>query len=161
MKQKMIHTPPAPMPERPEFRELPEAPRLIMEAARLLKHRVRSGESAEGCMAQHAARALMAHLAVAGSISQLTLADRTRFSTPTVSVLLRKMEAEGYVCRIRDPQDGRVMLVSLTEKGRAFDREHLSRISENDKRAMAGFTPAEEALLADMLRRISANLKER
>lgn len=160
MKKKELLTPPAAMPEREELRDLPQAPRLLMDVSRLLRYRVRSGEEAAGVMKQHAARLLMAHLAVCGEASQLTLAEKTHFSTPTVSILLRKMEDEGYVARVPSVRDRRVMLVSLTEKGKTFDREHLNRILENDRRATAGFTAEEEALLVSLLSRMYENLKE-
>jgi DNA-binding MarR family transcriptional regulator len=153
---------PASMPDREELRGLPQAPRMIMDISRMLRYRVvRGGEQGGGVMHQRAARLLMAHLAVGGKMSQLALAEKTHFSTPTVSILLRKMEKEGYVARVPDERDRRVMLVSLTEKGIAFDREHLNRISENDRRATAGFTLEEEALLVSLLARIEENLKEK
>ncbi|MBQ8338912.1 MAG: winged helix-turn-helix transcriptional regulator [Clostridia bacterium] len=161
MKEKLQNAaPPAAMPDRAELQALPRAPRLIMDVARQLRYRVRRGEE-PGVMSQHAARVLMAHLAVCGEASQLTLAEKTHFSTPTVSILLRKMEGEGYVCRRPDQHDRRVMLVALTEKGHAFDREHLNLITENDRCAMQGFTPAEEEQLAALLQRVYENLKER
>jgi len=160
MKEHLPNGPAPAMPERVELQSLPQAPRLIMDVARQLRYRVRRNE-ATGVMSQHAARVLMAHLAVLGEASQLTLAEKTHFSTPTVSILLRKMEAEGYVCRRPDQKDRRVMLVALSEKGRAFDREHLNLITENDRCAMEGFTPAEEAQLTALLQRVYENLKER
>ena len=150
-----------PLPEREELQGLPEAPRLLMDISRLLRYRVRSGEAGNDVMSGHAARILVAHLAVLGVASQLTLAEKTRFSTPTVSVLLRKMEADGYVARTPDKKDRRVMMVSLTEKGKRFDREHLNRILENDRRATKGFTAEEEATLVTLLSRMYDNLKER
>lgn len=161
MKKQQLSVPPVPMPEREELRDLPQAPRLLMDVSRLLCYRVRNGEPTEGVMNQHAARILMAHLAVLREASQLTLAEKTHFSTPTVSILLRKMEEEGYVKRTPDQKDRRVMLVTLTEQGRTFDREHLNRILENDRRATAGFTPEEEAMLVSLLTRMYENLKER
>ena len=161
MKKEIFSVMPASMPEREELRGLPRAPRIIMDISRMLRYRVRGGEQGAGVMQSHAARLLMAHLAVGGKMSQLSLAEKTHFSTPTVSILLRKMEQEGYVVRVPDERDRRVMLVSLTEKGIAFDREHLNRISENDRRATAGFTPEEEALLVSLLARIEENLKEK
>lgn len=158
-KQAFLST--SPMPERPELRGLPRAPRVLMDVARVLRYRARGEEGMSGVMSQHAARVLMAHLAVLGSASQLTLAEKTRFSTPTVSILLRKMEAEGYVCRTPDQNDRRVMLVNLSEKGARFDREQLARICENDRRATRGFTPEEEATLVSLLERMYENLKER
>ena len=151
---------PHPLPEREELQGLPEAPRLLMDISRLLRYRVRSGEMGEDVMQARAARILVAHLAVLGSASQLTLAEKTRFSTPTVSILLRKMEKGGYVKRTPDKKDRRVMMVSLTEKGKRFDREHLSRILESDRRATKGFTAEEEAMLVSFLARMYDNLKE-
>ena len=160
METKLQGGAPPNMPERAELQASSLAPRLIIDVARQLRYRVRRNEG-DGVMSQHAARALMAHLAVCGEASQLTLAEKTGFSTPTVSILLRKMEAEGYVCRRADEHDRRVMLVTLTEKGREFDRMHLSLITENDRVAMQGFTLEEEAQLTALLTRIFENLKER
>ena len=161
MGSEIFHVMPPSLPEREELRGLPQAPRMIMDISRLLRHRAHDGEPTGGVMQSHAARALMAHLAVGGKMSQLLLADKTHFSTPTVSVLLRKMEQEGYVERVPDEKDRRVMLVSLTEKGAAFDREHLSRISESDRRATAGFSAEEQAQLVSFLTRIQDNLREK
>ncbi|MBQ9098682.1 MAG: winged helix DNA-binding protein [Clostridia bacterium] len=150
---------PAP-PEREELREVPKAPRLIIEISRLLRFRVRQ-EVNEGVMAQNTARLVLSHLAVQDRVTQLELVRLTRLKAPTVSVLLRRMEAEGYVTRTPDEEDRRAVRVSLTEKGREFDRRHLSRISTNDHAAMAGFTAEEEALLLSLLSRIRDNLSER
>ena len=79
---------------------------------------------------------------------------------PTVSVLLRRLEGEGYVTRVTDPVDRRAVRVSLSEKGREFDRLHLSNISNNDQTAMAGLTPEEQATLESLLVRVRDNLLE-
>ena len=162
-KQPFLEAPlplPHPLPEREELRDLPQAPRLLMDISRLLRYRVRSGEAGDDVMSGHAARILVAHLAVLGKTSQLTLAEKTHFSTPTVSILLRKMEKGGYVKRTPDKNDRRVMMVSLTEKGKRFDREHLSRILDSDRRATKDFTAEEEAMLVSLLTRMYENLKE-
>lgn len=161
MKDQQFSVLPTLMPEREELQGLPQAPRIIMDISRMLRYRVRSKETEAGVMQSHAARLLMAHLAVCGKMSQLALAEKTHFSTPTVSILLRKMEQEGYVLRLPDERDRRVMLVSLTSKGITFDREHLNRISENDRRATKGFTAEEEEVLVSLLLRMQDNLKER
>ena len=150
--------PPAP-PEREELRDLPQAPRMILEISRLLRFRVRSREEG-GLMAQNTARIVVAHLAVQDNINQLELVKLTRLKAPTVSVLLRRLEEEGYVARTPDPADRRAVRVSLTEKGREFDRLHLSHISNNDQTAMAGFTSEEAETLMRLLARVRDNLLE-
>ena len=143
-------------PHRRELSELPQAPRVVVEISRLLRYRAREG--VEDVMAQHSARLVMSHLAVCGALSQLELVNLTRLKAPTVSVLLRRMEKEGYVTRTPSEKDRRVMLVTLTEQGRAFDRERLARISLNDTAAMQGFTKEEEAQLLEFLTRMRENL---
>lgn len=79
-KQAFLST--SPMPERPELRGLPRAPRVLMDVARVLRYRARGEEGMSGVMSQHAARVLMAHLAVLGSASQLTLAEKNALFHP-------------------------------------------------------------------------------
>lgn len=147
------------MPEREELRELPRAPRYILEISRLLRARMAQSEGG-GVMAQNTARLILSHLAVEGELCQLDLVALTHLKPPTVSVLLRRMEEEGYVERRPDAQDKRAVRVCLTEKGREYDRLHLCRISNNDQTAMRGFTAEEEALLDGLLARIRDNLVE-
>lgn len=144
-------------PERKELANNPTAPRLIMEISRLLRARVRCEES-DDIMQQNTARLVLSHLAVCGPVPQLRLVELTRLKPPTVSVLLRRMEEQGYVCRTPDRRDRRVVLVELSDKGKAFDREHLRRISNNDRAALSDFTPEESAQLEQLLLRIRHNL---
>jgi DNA-binding MarR family transcriptional regulator len=155
--QKMLLPPP---PEREELREVPMAPRMIIEISRMLRFRVRQGED-EGVMGQNTARLVLSHLAVRDHVNQLELVRLTRLKAPTVSVLLRRMEEEGYVMRIPDEADRRAVRVVLTEKGREFDRRHLSNISTNDHLAMQGLTDEEQETLLRLLTRIRDNLSER
>ena len=156
MKQKQMMPPP---PEREELRDVPQAPRMIMEISRLLRFRVRQGEE-EGVMAQNTARIVLSHLAVRDNLNQLDLVKLTRLKAPTVSVLLRRMEQEGYITRVPDEQDRRAVRVSLTEKGKEFDRRHLSRISTNDQTAMRGIDGEDQETLVRLLSRIRDNLLE-
>jgi DNA-binding MarR family transcriptional regulator len=45
---------------------------------------------------------------------------------PTLSPLLKRLEAAGLVTRTRDPSDERQLRVSLTEKGRALREQALN-----------------------------------
>ena len=48
------------------------------------------------------------------------LCRRLYLDNGTVTPLLKKMEAEGYIDRVRESRDERVVTVRLTEKGRAL-----------------------------------------
>ena len=157
MKNKPYGTLPPP-PLRAERESAPAAPRLCVEIARLLRARMQSENS--GVMSQSTARVVMAHLAANGGMAQLDIVHLTRLKPPTVSVLLRRMEEEGYVTRVTDENDRRAVYVTLTQKGLDFDREHLVRLSTNDHQAVVGLTPEECATLESLLTRMRDNLAE-
>ena len=51
------------------------------------------------------------------------IAKRLYLETNTVTPLLKRMEAEGFVTRGRSDADARQVIVSLTEKGHALERQ--------------------------------------
>ena len=137
---------------------MPLSPRLVMEISRLLRARMQREEC--GVMAQSTARVVMAHLAVNESLGQLDIVNLTHLKPPTVSTLLRRMETEGYVTRVSDARDKRANRVALSEKGRAFDREQLHRLSTNDHQAVKGLSAEEQKTLEALLLRVRDNLTE-
>ena len=61
-----------------------------------------------------------------GPLSPSELADRERIKRPTATRIVRHLEAAGLVARIRDPEDGRASILTVTAEGRA----HLRRLRE-------------------------------
>ena len=60
------------------------------------------------------------------------LAEKTRLSFPTLTQMLRKMEASGLVRSRRDPDDGRAVRIRLTPLGRSIEprcRKVLARLN--------------------------------
>jgi DNA-binding MarR family transcriptional regulator len=54
------------------------------------------------------------------------LIDMLQLDGPTLSPMLKRLEAAGLVTRTRDPHDERQLRVGLTEKGRALRQQALS-----------------------------------
>jgi DNA-binding MarR family transcriptional regulator len=87
------------------------------------------------------------------------LADLEGHAQPTMTLLVKRLEAKGWVTRERDPGDRRVVLVSLTDAGaaaledvraayRAVLRDHLAAMSDDEIAALMHATEALESLLA-------------
>src|ERR1700761_4231892 len=53
------------------------------------------------------------------------LIEMLQLDGPTLSPLLKRLEAAGLVTRTRDPEDERQLNISLTEKGQALREEAL------------------------------------
>ncbi len=77
----------------------------------------------------------------------------------TVTGMVNTLEHHGYVEKFQSPQDGRVMLVQLTEKGRSI-RPAFEEISGRmlDK-LYGGMPPADREKLVDQLTQLLQNLK--
>lgn len=94
-----------------------------------------------------------------GGLKQRELADHLRIQPATLTVMLKRMEANGYVSRQPDPLDQRVSRVYLTEKGgklclqvkQAFakvDEECFGTLTEEDKiKLREGLTLVRDRLL--------------
>lgn len=143
----------------PPRRELSDTPvKLCNEISRLFRFRIRQTEGQEGVMSQPGAHLVMSVLAIHDGINQREVVRLTHLRPPTVSVILRKMEAEGLAeCR-SDPSDQRAKLVYLSETGRARDQEHIAQIRALDAVALEGVSAEEIDVLMKILPRIRDNL---
>ena len=80
-------------------------------------------------------------------ISQKNLAARLQITPAAVSVIVRDMEAAGWVERQPDPEDARQMRLALTERGQTF-------IVKSDEMRYAAVAKMLEALPIDEQRGI-------
>lgn len=74
----------------------------------------------------------------------------------TLSPLLKRLEAAGYVRRLRDPADERQVIVSLTESGRKLKTDAFKILAEIGK--ATGCSLDEVAELRDALHRLTQRL---
>ena len=99
-----------------------------------------------------------------GPIRLTTLAAKEGISQPSMTQLITRLERQGFVCRIADPEDGRVSLVGITEHGQdAVDDRRRSR-RERLTELMDTLTPEEQNALQlsarvalPILRRLAAS----
>ncbi|WGY70758.1 MarR family transcriptional regulator [Burkholderia cepacia] len=102
---------------------------------------------------------VLVSLKKAGALSQTELARRAQVEQPSMAQLLNRMERDGLVLRVPDPDDRRSRLISLTDsasKGLASGRAVMEGASEQ---ALAGLSDAERDQLAALLGRVNANLE--
>jgi DNA-binding MarR family transcriptional regulator len=83
-----------------------------------------------------------------------------RLSHPTVSGLLSRMEAKGFVEIRPDERDKRIKRIYLLEKGCACSRQIAQSIQENDDRMFRGFSEEEAEQFLRLLRRAIDNMSD-
>ena len=87
------------------------------------------------------------------------ICERLMLDNGTVSPLLKKLQNEGYLEKKRSEKDDRIVIVSLTEKGREL-QERASMVPETVARCID--LPAEKAVqLYELLYELMENNKER
>jgi DNA-binding MarR family transcriptional regulator len=78
-----------------------------------------------------------------GPATSATLARLDGISPQSMGVTIAALEQRGLVARERDPEDGRRIVLSITEAGRQVVRDRRGARTELIARALAEFTPAE------------------
>jgi len=111
------------------------------------KYRLRVGEI----------RVLMRILSY-GDLTVGELAEMTSIEPSALSHLLRRLDGEGWVNRKRSAKDNRLVLVSLTERGRQFAATLQPYILEYNDAATQGIKADQLAALREQLNKIYHNI---
>ena len=102
---------------------------------------------------------LLCKLWTADDITQMQLTELLNCEPSTVTNMVKTLEKKGFVYRKKDPVDGRVSRVYLTEKGLAV-REPITQIwrKQQDK-LLKGLTEENRVLLNEFLQQMEKNLR--
>ncbi len=98
---------------------------------------------------------LMSLLNTPGTILEpCQLADRLLVSRPSMTGLLDTLQAKGLIRRTPHPDDGRRVLVALTDDARALLEGHFAEHYRRQAALFADLSSGEVATLVDLLRRV-------
>ena len=98
---------------------------------------------------------ILALLKLKDGIATREMAQILGIRVSSLNEVLAKMEKDGYIERVQSEEDGRVMLVSLTDKGRE-EEQPQTRFHD---RMFAGMSDEELASLGALLDRVIANIE--
>ncbi|MFA6845493.1 MAG: MarR family transcriptional regulator [Sphaerochaetaceae bacterium] len=96
-------------------------------------------------------RRILAMLYVKSPLSQQQLLEVCGIRPASLSELLNKMEASGYIIRTKDENDRRSANVSLTEKGRKQAEAWQNDQEENHDDSFSALTQSEQADFCTLL----------
>lgn len=102
---------------------------------------------------------LLRHVGRSGQCTMGSLADHFNVSMSTVSQMIDRLEKWGYARRVASARDGRVKMVSLTEKGEEIIKEAKTAYLQQLSNGLSQFSEAEQELFIGFLQRLAENLK--
>jgi len=104
--------------------------------------------------------AVMRHLSHDGPTTQVELARAVDVAGSTLTRRLEQMEDDGLIERTDDPDDGRRIIVSLSERGELLRTEQHEQTNAEIDRLTVGAEPADVEALWRVIDVIRTNLRE-
>lgn len=129
----------------------------LMGAERRL--RARDRKCAKGELTQSHIRALFM-IDKSGEATAGDLAKAAELSPASVTAMLDGLERDGIVSRRRSEQDRRVVVVTLTDSGRALLNEKRAAFRRRASATLAGVSDEHLAAAADVMHRMASLLDE-
>lgn len=150
-----LETPPAtdPVPA-PEATDPFEQVGLSFKAMMAAVRRLRGRETHRPGELSYAQFSLLFGLADGGTRSARELAELADLAAPTVAQMLDSMTSAGLVVRVRSDEDKRIVLTSLTKRGRAVVEERRCRMEQRWRAALSEFSDDELSVAAAVLNRL-------
>ncbi len=81
------------------------------------------------------------------------LAERLQMTPPSVTAITRRLVQTGLAQRTAHAEDSRIVLLSLTDAGRALYEQVTQEYTERMTRLLAGLSAAEQEQFLDLLER--------
>ena len=81
-----------------------------------------------------------------------------KFSHPTISGLLQRLEAKGFLVICPSDADRRCKEIKVTDRAMEVNQQILSQLKASESQLVAGMTPEEVSLLTGLLNRMISNI---
>lgn len=86
------------------------------------------------------------------------LVQQTMVSSGTMTNRIDRMEDRGLVRRLTDPNDGRGVLVEMTEQGQTLVDAAMTRLSDYEEQLLGSMPHSERERLATLLRKLALSV---
>lgn len=104
--------------------------------------------------------AVISTLGKHGEMPQNRIAKIRKVSPATISVMIRRMEANGLVQRRSDESDAKINLISLTPKGEEAYADMQADFADKPAQVFAGLTDEDKQSAAHIFQTIFNNLEK-
>lgn len=89
-----------------------------------------------------------------GDLKICQIIDSILTTSGNITVIIKNLEKEGFIKKLKDPEDSRAVLISLTEKGKEIIESILPKHFENIKNIFSVLDEGEKEQLIKILSKI-------
>ncbi|PHV69699.1 MarR family transcriptional regulator [Sporanaerobium hydrogeniformans] len=91
-------------------------------------------------------------------INPIDIERQFKLKRPTVTGLLKRLEAKGFIQLMPSSKDNRYKQIVLTDKAQTHQQEMLAGLAEMENRLYKGISEEEKQLLAHLLNKMLKNI---
>ncbi|MEJ8302935.1 MarR family winged helix-turn-helix transcriptional regulator [Saccharibacillus sacchari] len=91
-------------------------------------------------------------------VTQMQLCEYLKCEPPTVTNMVRSLEQNGFIYRIKDKDDARIMRIFLTERGRELEAPVTLKWEQQQKKLLHSILPNDRSLLRKLLKQMENDL---
>ena len=102
---------------------------------------------------------LLARLWSGDGVTQMQLCEHLKCEPPTVTNMVKSLEQNGFIYRKKDTQDGRVMRIYLTDKGKDLEGPVDFKWKQEQNKLLHSISTEERLILRDLMLRMEKNLQ--
>ncbi len=101
---------------------------------------------------------IIGSLLMRGPLQMKEIAEIIDKDKSTITALINKLIAKGYVKKKKDIEDNRINIISLTKKGKSLKQKYIDISKKLRLKAYNGFTSKEKEVIYNLLTRMNKNL---
>lgn len=92
-------------------------------------------------------------------INQRSIEKCFNLSNPTINGILNRLEAKGFIVRVKNEIDARNKEIHVTEKSLILQKEMINKMKQSEKEMLSVLSREEQDELHMLLKRIVNNIK--
>ena len=101
---------------------------------------------------------ILYHLTISGKMTMSEISEKIGKNKSTTTVLINKLEKNGYITREKCTSDNRICFIQLSEKGKQFNNCMKEISSQLTQTFYTNFTEHEKETVFELLTKIQTNL---
>jgi DNA-binding MarR family transcriptional regulator len=101
---------------------------------------------------------LLYRLWLGDGVTQMQLCEHLKCEPPTVTNMVKSLEQNGFIYRKRDVDDGRIMRIFLTDKGKELEKPVETKWREQQEKLLQSISTEDRLIIRKLMQQMERNI---